>query len=59
MLLTTENMILVIVILEVFLVLDSVLLGITAKKTPVKIIQYVMAALWAVCAIMNLVNNIL
>lgn len=51
--------IMIIVILEAILFIDSITLAFCAKKKWARAFNIVMAAIWAVCAVMNVIQNIL
>lgn len=51
--------IMIIVILEAILFIYSITLAYCAKKKGVRIFNGIMAVIWAVCAVMNVIQNIL
>lgn len=50
------NMILVIVVLEVLLMVDSVALTVLGKRLVVKIVNVILAIFWLICIIMNVIS---
>lgn len=54
---STENALLVVIILEFILAAYAVSLGIVSKHKVVKIINFVCAVVWVVLAVVNLING--
>lgn len=48
--------IMIIVILEVLLLVDSVALAVTTDRKVVKIINILLAIIWVVCIVMNVIS---
>jgi hypothetical protein len=48
--------IMVIVILEVLLLVDSVALTVTSQRKVVKIVNILLAVVWVVCIVMNIIS---
>lgn len=48
--------IMVIVILEVLLLVDSVALTVTSQRKVVKIVNILLAVVWVVCVVMNIIS---
>lgn len=55
---SSENVLLVVVILEFILAVYAISLGIVSKHKVVKILNFVFAALWVVLAIINIVTGL-
>lgn len=54
---STENALVVVIILEFVLAVYAVSLGLIAKRKAVKIINFVCAVIWVVMAVMNIING--
>lgn len=54
---STENALLVVIILEFILAVYAVSLGIVSKNKVVKIINFVCAVIWVVMAVVNIING--
>ena len=50
------SMITVIELLEIFLLVDSIGLVVSSKGKVVKIVNAVLAIIWVICIVMNIVN---